>query len=184
MSWHHACNVIMWLHYSSYISFPKLCKQASGSAVDDKEELKGGEVGTCFILFSYIYSCKTMGYMQILVQGTKEKEKTQLVCVYSRESAVQCLENKGEAMEGGSSNSTNLGPKTSELEALQKESEEKHFKIQELKRQIELTKQNLEKKKKEVTEEQRASFKALSEKYNSLREEYNAMQAAKSRESK
>lgn len=77
-----------------------------------------------------------------------------------------------------------LGPKSSELEALQKEHEEKNFKIQELKRQIELTKHRLEKKKKEVTEDQMGGFNALSKKYNSLREEYNAMLAEKSKGSK
>ncbi|TKY67809.1 hypothetical protein E2542_SST10705 [Spatholobus suberectus] len=95
----------------------------------------------------------------------------------------KCLSSR-EAMEGGRSNSTAPGTTASELEALQKEHEEKNLKIQELKRQIELTKHLLEKKKKEVTEEQMGGFNTLSKKYNSLREEYNAMLAEKLRESK
>ena len=77
-----------------------------------------------------------------------------------------------------------IGAKASELEALQKEHEEKNLKIQELRRQIELTKHSLEKKKREVSEEQMGGFNTLSKKYNSLREEYNAMLAEKSKESK
>ncbi|WJX44976.1 hypothetical protein P8452_31897 [Trifolium repens] len=53
----------------------------------------------------------------------------------------------GEAMEGGSSNSTATGAKLTELEVLQKEHDEKSSKIQELKKQIVSTKQRLEKKK-------------------------------------
>ncbi|KAG4386644.1 hypothetical protein AAZX31_11G093000 [Glycine max] len=73
-------------------------------------------------------------------------------------------------MEGGISNSTATGTTESELEALQREHEEKNMKIKELKRQIELTKNRLEKKKKEVTEEQMGGFN-ISKKYNSLTEE-------------
>ncbi|XLS84557.1 hypothetical protein HN51_034723 [Arachis hypogaea] len=84
------------------------------------------------------------------------------------------------AMEGSSSNSLATGRKTSELEALQKEHEEKNMKIQELKRQIEMTKNRLEKKRRELTEEKMGSFNALSKKYNTLRDEYNAILAQKS----
>ncbi|TKY67808.1 hypothetical protein E2542_SST10704 [Spatholobus suberectus] len=73
------------------------------------------------------------------------------------------------------------GRTTSELEALQKEHEEKTLKIQELKRQIELTKHLLEEKKNKVTEERKAVFNTLSERYNSLREEHNALLAEKKR---
>lgn len=71
--------------------------------------------------------------------------------------------------------------KPSELAALQKEHEEKNFKIKELKRQIQLTKNRLESKKKEITDEQIGSFNTLSKKYNNLREEYNEMLAEKSK---
>ncbi|KAL2329204.1 hypothetical protein Fmac_022631 [Flemingia macrophylla] len=87
-------------------------------------------------------------------------------------------------MDGGRWNGTATERRASELEALQKEHEEKNLKIQELKKQIELTKHRLEKKKKELTEEQMGGFSTLSKKYNSLREEYNAMLAEKLRESK
>ncbi|OIW08813.1 hypothetical protein TanjilG_16394 [Lupinus angustifolius] len=85
-------------------------------------------------------------------------------------------------MEGGSSDIAATGEKASELEALQKEHEEKTLKIQELKIQIELTKNRLEKRKKEVNEENIGGFNTLSNKYNSLREEYNAMLAEKPKE--
>ncbi|CAJ1933990.1 unnamed protein product [Sphenostylis stenocarpa] len=75
------------------------------------------------------------------------------------------------------------GTRDSELEALQREHEEKNLKIEELKRQIEMAKRRLEKKK-EVKEEQMGGFNNLSKKYNSLREEYNAMLAEKLRKSK
>ncbi|KAE9616404.1 hypothetical protein Lalb_Chr03g0024541 [Lupinus albus] len=85
-------------------------------------------------------------------------------------------------MEGGTSDITPTGEKASELEALQKEHEEKTLKIQELKIQIELTKNRLEKRKKEVNEENIGGFNTLTNKYNTLREEYNAMLAEKPKE--
>ncbi|KAF5471170.1 hypothetical protein F2P56_011628 [Juglans regia] len=82
-------------------------------------------------------------------------------------------------MQGDGSSSSS--GKASELEALRKELEQKNFKIQELKRQIEATKHRLELGKKKVPEEQMEVLKSLIKKYNSIREEHEALLADKSR---
>ncbi|KAG6671302.1 hypothetical protein I3843_Q002700 [Carya illinoinensis] len=70
--------------------------------------------------------------------------------------------------------------KASELEALRKELEQKNYKIQELKRQIEATKHRLEGKK-NVPDEQMEELKSLIKKYNNIREEHEALLVDKSR---
>nr|XP_027191406.1 uncharacterized protein LOC113787093 isoform X2 [Cicer arietinum] len=122
-----------------------------------------------------IYSCKEK---QSHTERKSQLAYESLFCINQKESVGVEDKKAGEAMEGGSSNNTALGPKLSELKVLQKEHEEKSSKIQELKRQIESTKHRLEKKK-DVTGDKMGGFNALSKKYNILREEYNAILAEK-----
>ncbi|KAI5576395.1 hypothetical protein POPTR_009G050500v4 [Populus trichocarpa] len=78
--------------------------------------------------------------------------------------------------------SGNVRKNSSELQALQRQHEEKTRKIEELKSQIDSVKLDLEKKMKGPSGDKKEVFKSLSDKYNSLREEYNALLAEKSRE--